>query len=131
MLRLIKRCFVTSLAFLTGVKSLKCVSVSNQKRETRPQIVNFNGDDPAFFPYSVKARKCSGSYNNINYPLAKLYVPDVVKNLNLKVFNLRSGANETRRIEWHETCRCKCRFNSSVCNNKQRWNDNKCRCECK
>ena len=42
-----------------------------------------------------------------------------------------SGTNETRRIEWHETCKCKCRFNSSVCNNKQRWNDDKCRCECK
>ena len=29
------------------------------------------------------------------------------------------------------TCKCKCRFNSSVSNNKQRWNDDKCRCECK
>ena len=33
--------------------------------------------------------------------------------------------------EWHETCKCKCRFNSSVSNNKQSWNDYKCRCECK
>ena len=33
-------------------------------------------------------------------------------------------------IEWHETCMCKCRLDSSVCNNKQRWNDDKCRCEC-
>ena len=30
-----------------------------------------------------------------------------------------------------ETCKCKCRFNSSVCNDKQLWNDDKCRCECK
>ena len=42
-----------------------------------------------------------------------------------------SGTNETRRIEWHETFKCKCRFNSSVCNNKQRWNDYKFRCEYK
>ena len=42
-----------------------------------------------------------------------------------------SGTNETRAIEWHETCKCRCRFNSSVCNNKQRWNDDKCWCECK
>ena len=26
---------------------------------------------------------------------------------------------------------CKCRLDASVCNNKQRWNENKCRCECK
>ena len=25
----------------------------------------------------------------------------------------------------------KCRLDASVCNNKQRWNDDKCRCECK
>ena len=42
-----------------------------------------------------------------------------------------SGTNEARCIEWHETWKCKCRFNSSVCNNKQHWNDDKCRCECK
>ena len=58
-------------------------------------------------------------------------VPDVVKTLNLKVFNIVSGTNETRRIEWHEMCKSKCRFNSSVCNNKQHWNDGKCRCSCK
>ena len=27
--------------------------------------------------------------------------------------------------------KCKCRLNGSVCNNKQLWNDDKCRCECK
>ena len=39
--------------------------------------------------------------------------------------------NETRHIEWHETCKHKCRLDSSFCNNKQRWNDDKCRFECK
>ena len=59
-------------------------------------------------------------------------VPDVVKNVNAKVFNLMSWrTNETRHIKWHETCKCKCRLDTSICNNKQRWNNNKCRCECK
>ena len=57
-------------------------------------------------------------------------VPDVVKNVNVKVFNM-SRANEPRHIEWHETCKCKCRLDASFCNNKQCWNDGKCRCECK
>ena len=56
---------------------------------------------------------------------------DVVKNLNVKVFNLMSRTNEARHIEWHETCECKCKLNGSVCKNKQYWNDDKCRCECK
>ena len=58
-------------------------------------------------------------------------VPDVAKNLNDKVFNPMSRTNETRHIEWHELCKCKCRLDVSICNNKQRWNDSKCRCECK
>ena len=66
-----------------------------------------------------------------NDPYAKLCVPDVVKNLNAKVLNLISRTNETRHIEWHETCKCKCRLDASVCNNKQCWNEDKCRCECK
>ena len=27
--------------------------------------------------------------------------------------------------------KCECRLDVSVCNNKQRWNNDKCRCECK
>ena len=42
-----------------------------------------------------------------------------------------SRTNETRFIEWHETCRCECKFGENICNTKQRWNKNKCRCECK
>ena len=84
-----------------------------------------------FFPFSIKTTKCKGSCNNINGPYAKLGVPDIVKILNVKVFNLMSRTNETRHKEWHETCKWKCRLHDSVCNNKQRWNDYKCRCQCK
>ena len=42
-----------------------------------------------------------------------------------------SRTNETRSIKWHETCKCICRLNEIICNNKQRWNEEKCRCECK
>ena len=34
-------------------------------------------------------------------------------------------------IEWNETCKCKCKLDSSVCNNKQRCNNDKCKCESK
>ena len=47
------------------------------------------------------------------------------------VFNLMSRTNETRFIKWHETCKCVCRLDGIICNSKQRWNENKCRCECK
>ena len=71
------------------------------------------------------------SCNNINDPSTKMCVPDVVKKLNLKVFNLMSRTYETRHIKLHEICKFKWRLDASVCNNKQRCNEDKCRCKWK
>ena len=40
-----------------------------------------------------------------------------------------SRTNETKNIKWHETCKCECRLDAIVCNDKQRWNNDKCWCE--
>ena len=42
-----------------------------------------------------------------------------------------SLTNETKSVKWYETCKCICKINKTICNNKQRWNKHKCRCECK
>ena len=81
-------------------------------------------DETVFFPFSIKTCKCSGSCNNIDYPYAKICVPDVVNKLNVKVFNVMSKINKTRFIEWHETCKSECKFGENICNNKQPWNKN-------
>ena len=130
----IKKIFLiglTGLLSLTSATSLSCTSMSNQKFKVRPEIINVNSDEPVFYPFSIKTSKYSGSYNNINDPYAKMCIPDVVRNLNVKVFNLMSRTNETRHIKWHETFKCKFRLDASLCNNKQRWNGHKYRCECK
>ena len=41
-----------------------------------------------------------------------------------------SRTNETRPIKLHETCKCICRLNKIICN-KQIWNKDQCRSECK
>ena len=58
-----------------------------------------------FFPFSIETSKCSGSCDDINYPYAKICVPNVMKNFNVKVFNPLSRTKETRFIELHETCK--------------------------
>ena len=98
---------------------LKCVSMNNQEYKVKPEINNINYDEALFYLYSVKISKCSGSWNNINDPYAKLCVPDVVKNINVKVFNLMPRNNETGHIKRHETCKCKSRLDASGCNNNQ------------
>ena len=97
----------------------------NQQCKIRTEIVNINSVEPTFYLYSVKINKCSSSCTNINDGYAKMCIPDVIKNINLKVFNLMSRTNKTKYIKLHETCKCKCRLDVSVCNNKQRWNEDK------
>ena len=62
--------------------------MNNQTYKVRPGIVNVNSNEPVFYPFSIKIIKCSGICNNINDPYAKVCVPDTVKDLNFKVFNL-------------------------------------------
>ena len=95
---------LTILSNFANVSSLSCISMKNQECITRPRVVNVNSNNPIFYPFSIKISKCSGNCNNINDPYSKICVPDVVKNFNTKVFNLMSRTNETRFIEWHETC---------------------------
>ena len=78
---------------------LSCISMNNQKYKVRPEIINVNSNEPVFYSFSIKASKCSSSCNSIKDPYAKICVPDVIKNINVKVLNLMLRSNETRYIE--------------------------------
>ena len=137
--RFVKKAFFIGLTILSDFRNvnslnaipLSCFSMNNQACKVRPQVVNVNSKNPIFYPFSIKTSKCTRNCNNINNPYPKMCIPDVIKDLNVKLFNLMSRTNETRFIEWHEACKCKCKLDEIVCNNKQRWNKNKFRCECK
>ena len=98
MLKFTKQIFISAMVFLCSLSSmnpLECVSMNNQECKVRPEIVNVNSNEPLFYPFSIKTSKCSSSCNNINAPHAILCVPDIIKNLYVKVFNLMLRTNET------------------------------------
>ena len=121
-----------SLFSILKVNTLECLSVINRKCIPRPKSFDANeGVGKAlFYPYNVLVNKCSGSCNTLDDPMARLCVPNIIKNVNMKVCNFLMRLNETRNVLWHESCKCVCRLNSSVCNNKQIWNSDTCRCDC-
>ena len=121
-----------SLFSIIKTKALECVSVVNQKCMSRPKILDVNEGvgEALFYPYNVLINKCSGSCNTYDNPMAKLCVPNVIKRVNMQVYNFLMRLNVTRNVLWHESCKCVCKLNSSVCNNKQIWNDDTCRCDC-
>ena len=98
----------------------------------RPKILDVNEGvgEALFYPYNVLVNKCSGSCDTLDEPMARLCVPNIIKNANMKVYNILMRLNETRNVLWHESCKCICRLNSSVCNCKQIWNSDTCRCDC-
>ena len=102
-----------------NVTPSKCVSMNNQQCKIRTKIIDINNNELSLYLYSIEVNICSGICNNINDPYAKLCIPNVVKNINIKAFNLMSKTNETRHIELHETYKCKCRLDTGVCNDKQ------------
>ena len=42
-----------------------------------------------------------------------------------------TGINESKTLTKHISCECKCKFDGRKCNSNQKWNNDKCRCECK
>ena len=63
---------LTILSSFTNANLLSCISIKNQECKTRPQVVNVNSNNPIFYPFSIKASKCSGNCININNLYAKI-----------------------------------------------------------
>ena len=120
-----------SLFGIIKTKALECVSVVKQKCMPRPKMLDVNEGigEALFYPYNVLGNKCSGSCNTLDNPMAKLCVPNVIKRVNMQVYNFLMRLNETRNVLWHESCKCVCKLNSSVCNNNHTDSDT-CRCDC-
>ena len=93
MFKFVKKVFfigLTVLSNFTNVIPLSCISMKNQECKVRPEIINVNSNELIFYPFSSKTSKCSGSCNNINDPYAKICIPNFIKDLNVKVFNVKN-----------------------------------------
>ena len=89
-----------SLFSIIKTKALEYVSVVNQKCMPRPKILNVNEgiDEALFYPYNVLVNKCSGSCNTLDNPMSKICVSNVIKGINMQVYNFLMRLNETRNV---------------------------------
>ena len=78
-----------SLFSIIKTKALECVSVVNQKCMPRPKILDVNEGvgEALFYLYNVLVNKCSGSCNTLVDPISKMCVPNIIKRVNMKVYN--------------------------------------------
>ena len=125
MFRFIKKVLI--LVLISTVNSLKCISLKYQECKAREVIVD---NEYMTYPYSIKINRCNGNCNNTKNPYSIVCVPDITKNVTLKILDLMTLANKTKQTIIHESCKCISRLDPIVCSNKLKWNKNKCRCEC-
>ena len=86
-------CLDESLIFISEGHII-CVFLNNQPCQVRPTLVEAHPNETLFYPFTVSFNKCGGSCNTLDYPYARVYVPNKVK----KIFK-----------KWnHDECRCEC-----------------------
>ena len=68
----------------------------------------------------------SGSCHTLDDLSYKVFVPKKTEDLNLSVFNMMTGINESKTLTKLVSCRCKCKYDGRKCNSNQKWNNDKC-----
>ena len=94
-------------------------------------IVNEYSQELHYYPFTVKLNRCVGSCNTLNDLSNKVCVPNKTENLNLNVFNMITGINQSKTLTEHILCERQCKFDRRNCNSDQWWNNDKCSCDCK
>ena len=133
---LIKEIFIRLLnGIVNGSNHTNCVSLSNQKCEIQPTLINLHpneyNQELHYYPLAVKLERCIESCNTLNDLFDKACIPNKTEDLNLSAFNMVTGINESKTLTKHMSWECKCRFDGAKCNSNQWWNNYKCQCECK
>ena len=103
---------------------------------TQPTLINLHPSEYSqklhYYPFSVNLDRCVESCNTLDeYMSIWVCVPNKAEDLNLNVFNTITGMNESKILIKYISCKCECKFDTTKCNSKQKWNSNKCLCECK
>ena len=81
-----------------------------------------------YYPFTISLNKCTGSCNVLSL---KLCVPKETKGINVKAFNIITNKNKAKAMTEYISCNYKCKFNSTIYNSNQKWNNKACQCECK
>ena len=102
--------------------------VSNQQCKTQPTLISLSPNEYTqgihYYPFAINLDRFFGSCNTVSELFNRVHVPNKTEDLNLSVFNMITGINESKKLTKHISCKCKCKFDGIKCNDR-------CRCECK
>ena len=104
--------------------------LNNHKYEIQPTLINLHPNEYSqefnYYPLVIKLDRCVGSCNTLNDLCNKVCVPDKTEDLNLSVFRMITGINESKTLTMHISYECKCKSDGRKCNSDQWWSNDKC-----
>ena len=104
MFSLIKKAMVLILMSVSSVLTVKnCLVLKDQECKVRKVVVD---NDYLTYPYKNTVDKCVGSCNDVDNPYYKACLPDVVKNISVKSFDLILRKNILKNISFRQSCKC-------------------------
>ena len=96
------------------------VSLGNQKCMIQPTLIKLYTSEYTQefhnYPFLVKLDRCVRRCNTLNEFSNKVCVPNKTEDLNLSVFNMVTGRNESKTVTKHISYECKCKFDGRNCN---------------
>ena len=63
------------------------------------------------YPFAVTLDRCAGSCNTIDHRSSRVCVPNKAEALNLHIFSMITGINESKTLTKHISCKCVCKLN--------------------
>ena len=122
---LIKKVFIVLLASMVSVSNhTKFVSLNNQKCMTEPTLIDLDLNEYSqglrYYQFAVNLDRCVGNSNTLTDLSNRVCVPNKTEDLNLSVFNMITGINESKMLTKHISCKYECKLDGRKCNSNQK-----------
>ena len=108
MFGLIKKILIVLLTSAANASNhTNCVMLSNQKCMIQPTLINLHPNEYTmntkfhYYPFVVQLNRCVGSCNILNDLCNKVCVPNKTEDLDISVFNMITGINESKTLINH------------------------------
>ena len=136
MFGIVKKIFIVLLAHIVNASTnKKCMPLNNKKYEIQLTLINLHPNEYSqelhYYPFVIKFDKCAESCNTLDDLSNRVCVSNKTEDLNIHVFNMITGNNESKILTKDISCKYKCRFDGEKSNLDQWWNNDKCLYECK
>ena len=92
---------------------------NNQTCMVRPTFIDLNPGKLHYYPFVTSMIRCNGNWFTNEETFGRMCVSNRMEQVNLKVFIIFKGTNESKTLAKRISCEFKCEFDIRKCNSKK------------